>query len=133
MDICDILKEVDDVGRLCQKFLLGRAGFDDLVAIRATIDLWTSLKKRCDHEKYLESLEKSGNFQLDDWSAVDVLFLRLTDLDTLSDSISKAIAIGSTGSTEEPDMDEDTQKEDNTEGLLFAEKPDLRKWKISPQ
>ncbi|KAF8912862.1 muts domain V-domain-containing protein [Gymnopilus junonius] len=133
MDVCDILKQVDDIGRLCQKFLLGRASFDDLVAIRANVDLWASLKKCCDHEKSLENLEKSSDFQVDQWSTIDALFLRLTDLHNLSDSISKAITTDPTSSTEEPDMVEDVQSENNVEeGLHFTEKSDSGKWKISP-
>ncbi|PPQ70748.1 hypothetical protein CVT24_000859 [Panaeolus cyanescens] len=45
-DIAEMLKQMDDVTRLSQAFLMGRATFADLVSLKSSIQLWNKLKKR---------------------------------------------------------------------------------------
>ncbi|KAF8973763.1 muts domain V-domain-containing protein [Flammula alnicola] len=137
MDICEILKEVDDVGRLCQRFLLGRADFSDLVAIHSTIEIWSALKKRVEQEKSMETIESHDVLSADGWGSLDDLFSRMNNLKDLSEKISNAIVIDSDGSSEIQDLDADENLPDvqeenlDPESLVFG-KADGKKWTINP-
>ncbi|KDR85195.1 hypothetical protein GALMADRAFT_149686 [Galerina marginata CBS 339.88] len=135
MDICDILKEVNDVGRLCQKFLLGRADVSDLVEIRAAIDIWARLRRRFEHEIAMEDAENPGNFRIKDWSSLEALFLRLKSLDSLSEKISNSIIIDSEGLSENSEVDENIQElEDDSDATSSVPgKCDPKRWSIHPR
>ena len=65
--------------------------------------------------------------------AVDSLFLRLTDLEKVSESISKAIVLDPAFAAEEPDIDEDLTVADSEDvESSYAEKPASKRWRISP-
>lgn len=131
-DISEILKRVDDVGRLCQKFLLGRADFTDLGAIHASIEIWANLGKHFQQEKAAESVEQGAFFLLEEWRALDTLFSQMSNLDTLSNRISKAVFPDS-DNAKACDADEDEHIEDETAlQSLFPDKSDY-KWVINPK
>ncbi|KAJ3510725.1 hypothetical protein NLJ89_g4516 [Agrocybe chaxingu] len=132
-DICEILREVDDVGRLCQRFLLGRADFGDLVAIHTSIDIWDTLKKVCDTENTMESAERSSQMDSSQWNYIEVLFSRMTDLRHVSEKIANAIIIN-TDATEDS-LDDDTSAEDVEEALdtpALASAKSSKEWAINP-
>lgn len=136
VDVSETLKRVDDVGRLCQKFLLGRADFTDLSSIHASIEVWTNLDKQFQQEKAAESTERLESPVHEEWKALDTLFSQLSSLDTLSSKISKAIFAdaGDTKAcnTDETDADENITEEDPTLQPLFPDK-DSYKWVINPK
>jgi DNA mismatch repair ATPase MutS len=92
-DICGILKEMDDVSRLCQRFLLGRADFNDLIAIKSAIGTWETLKQNCQNEKLLEAAENRLPSYSSEWASVASLLQRMNDLTDLYNKISEAVII----------------------------------------
>lgn len=134
-DMREILNEIDDVGRLCQRFLLGRGDFGDLISIRSTIRFWKSLKRVCKQEKNTERIEHSVNMRADEWSSIESLLLRLVDLDDLSEKISKAVLSDSAENTENDELDnnEGLIGEDEEGSELGVSRNDSRKWAINPQ
>lgn len=130
-DISEILKTVDDVGRLCQKFLLGRADFTDLGAIHASIEVWTKLRKQFQQEKAAESTERRESPVDEEWKALDTLFSQMSNLDALSSEISKAVfPDAKTCDTDE--ADERIVEEDVGIPSLFPDKSNY-KWMINPK
>ena len=134
VDVSETLKRVDDVGRLCQKFLLGRADFTDLSSIHASIEVWTNLGKQFQQEKAAESTERLESSVHDEWNALDALFSQLSSLDNLSSKISRAIFAdpGNTKTFDTDEMDQNIMEEDTTLQPLFPDK-DSYKWVISPK
>ncbi|KAF9535820.1 MutS2 protein [Crepidotus variabilis] len=90
-DIREILGEIQDVGRLGQRFLLGRADVSDLVDIKSTIKIWDSLKQRSELERTMELAEKQGLSDPSEWRNLGTLFERMTDLNTLAKKIAETI------------------------------------------
>ncbi|KIM48011.1 hypothetical protein M413DRAFT_61970, partial [Hebeloma cylindrosporum] len=136
MDICEILKEVDDIGRVCQRFLLGRGDFSDLIAIHSTIQTWSSLKKRCEQEKAMEASETPNSPDINGWAALDALFLRMNDLGGFFDTINSAIVINPENQNEIADPD-DNDRDLDAENNIEPEEPVLDKaigktWAIKP-
>lgn len=137
MDICEILKEVDDIRRICQRFLLGRGDFSDLVAIHSTIQTWVSLKKRFQHEKIMEDIEAVDSPDANGWTTLGALFLRMNDLTSFFDKINNAIVINLETQNEIGDMDNNGQEID-TENNIEPGEPVLdkaigKKWAINPR
>lgn len=133
-DVSETLKRVDDVGRLCQKFLLGRADFTDLGSIHASIEIWTNLSKQFQQEKDAESTERLESPVHDEWKALDALFSQLSNLDVLSSRISKAVFAdaGDSKTCDRDETDEFIREEDTTLQPLFPDK-DSYKWVINPK
>ena len=133
-DICETLKAVDDVGRLCQKFLLGRADFTDLVAIHASIQVWTDLSTQFQQEKSAESMERQESLVHDEWNALDTLFSQMSGLDALSSRISKAVFadVGNSKACDADDTDENVISEEMALQALFPDKGNY-KWVINPK
>lgn len=134
-DICEILKGMDDVSRLCQRFLLGRADFDDLISINMAIGTWATLKQTFKNERYMEVKECRLELHADEWNSIESLFHQMTDLTGLSEKISQAVInnlesreplIGVTSDLHLPgDVDTETQTSN-------SENQD-EKWSINPR
>jgi len=127
---------MDDVGRLCQRFLLGRADFTDLIAINNAINTWVKLRQNCQDEKRLESEEQRHLSYAGDWDVVEALFQRTKNLTALSDKISQAIIVNSDDPGEQPlevDVIPTTELSEETDTeTLNAEKPE-NSWSINPR
>lgn len=127
-DIIEILKKVDDVTRLCQSFLMGRATFTDLLCLESSIQLWNELQERSKHEMAIESLEQSANSDALEWDKFQGLLGQFHELHDLLGLIVSAIpdtepaeAVQSVGdSTLEPPALDDSIQENKT-------------WSINPQ
>ncbi|KAK2461757.1 hypothetical protein APHAL10511_006220 [Amanita phalloides] len=89
-DLKRALKDVEDVGRISQKFLLGRGDFNDLLALSKTIHVWSNIRLRIEEEKRLEMAE-CHDFKGDDWNNIFTLVSRMAALDDLSNKIVNAI------------------------------------------
>ncbi|KAF8167902.1 muts domain V-domain-containing protein [Crassisporium funariophilum] len=133
-DISKILKEIDDVGRLCQKFLLGRADFNDLVAIHTTVEIWSNIQKRFQQEKVSETVERPTGLVKDEWHHLDTLLSQMCHLDALTDNISKAILVNFNHANPANLVDGAAQNlEEGLETQLpFPDHTDIRKWTINP-
>jgi len=91
--MCEILKEMDDVSRLCQRFLLGRADFNDLIAIKSAIGAWETMKQNCLNERLLEATENRLPLYSKEWASLESLLQRMDDLTNLHNKISEAIIV----------------------------------------
>lgn len=129
---------MDDVGRLCQQFLLGRADFTVLIAINNAINTWRKLRQNCHDEKKLETEEQRLLSHAGEWDVVEALFQRMKNLTALSDKISQAIIFNSDDPSELPlgvdvtpttELSEETDPDTQTPN---AEKPENR-WSINPR
>lgn len=89
-DLIGVLEEVEDVGRISQKFLLGRGDVSDLLALSKTIHAWSNIKNLIEQEKSLETA-KCHNFKAEDWSSIDTLVSKMSPLDDLANKILDAI------------------------------------------
>jgi DNA mismatch repair ATPase MutS len=89
-DLVRTLDDVEDIGRLSQKLLLGRGDINDLIALSKTIHVWSYIKSRIKQEKRLEMSERS-DFKDVDWCSVDALMSRMSPLDDLANKILNAI------------------------------------------
>ncbi|KAF8649774.1 hypothetical protein AX16_005540 [Volvariella volvacea WC 439] len=89
-DLVQLLKQLDDCGRIIQKFLTNRGEVLDLLAITRTINLWNMIRERILEENRLDPLGKGGD-QEQQWLCVHSLILRVQDLSALSSKISNAL------------------------------------------
>ncbi|KAF9243930.1 muts domain V-domain-containing protein [Melanogaster broomeanus] len=89
-DIVRFLGDSDDASRIVQRFLLGRGEPKDLLAINRTIQVWTSIQERIELERKMEGSER-GNTRDEDWSSIDALMSRITNLRHLSSRIALAL------------------------------------------
>lgn len=104
-DLVRALEDVEDIGRLSQKLLLGRGDINDLIAMGKTMHVWSNIKSRIKQEKKLEMSERS-DFKDEDWNSIDALMSRMSSLDNLANKILNAIEDSSpegTRSIEEQD------------------------------
>lgn len=89
-DILQALSDMEDASRIVQKFLVGRGDASDLAAIHATILIWSSIKKRLELERLMESKEKYA-IDENEWTSLDALLSRMTDLHELAEKIGLAL------------------------------------------
>ncbi|KAF5368576.1 hypothetical protein D9758_002409 [Tetrapyrgos nigripes] len=89
-DLLDLLKKSEDAGRVVQKFLLGRGGASDLLALTTSIHLWTDIQQRVYLEREMEVQERS-NFNPEEWASLDILISRMVQLEEFSERIGKAL------------------------------------------
>ncbi|KAF8641063.1 hypothetical protein AX17_000707 [Amanita inopinata Kibby_2008] len=89
-DLVEMLAGSEDIGRITQKFLLGRGDPGDLLALCRTIRVWSSIKRRIEEEERLEMIERP-DFNKSDWTSMNSLMSRTSDLDYLSTRIANAL------------------------------------------
>ncbi|KAG6861219.1 hypothetical protein C0995_002568 [Termitomyces sp. Mi166 len=142
-DLAEALANAEDTSRISQKFMLGRGETADLLGIKRTIRAWADIIKRVQYEKEMESVERS-DFNIDDWTSLDMLISRMIPLDGLSKRISTAL--GDKSSSELPESTsvdagtgEDTEETpvSEGEGILSNDTETLwrsgtSKWTIKP-
>lgn len=104
---------MEDTSRIVQRFLLGRGDTSDLAAIRSTILLWSVIKRRFDLERKMEQSEKGGTDDKE-WSSLNSMMHRMSDLSSLAGRINMAISCGPVADAGEPDA------VDNEEDQLLA-------------
>ncbi|KAF8633937.1 hypothetical protein AX15_001121 [Amanita polypyramis BW_CC] len=92
-DLISSLEDAEDIGRISQKFLLGRGDVNDLLALSRTIYVWSNIKRRIKEEKRLEMAERP-EFNWDEWKSIDTLMSRMSELHSLSNKIIDAIEEG---------------------------------------
>lgn len=137
-DLRRALGNSEDASRIVQKFLLGRGDSSDLLSINTTIRVWSAIKKHIDDERYMESKERS-DFNDGEWTSLDALMSRMTDLRDLSSRIGMALEKG--GLTKEGtrisdiarDKEEavDTEIEQGSPKIVWRYGND--KWVIKPE
>ena len=90
------MSKIDDVGRILQKFMLGRGDPNDLLAVSATIKSWHTLCYRIREEREMEQLEEGDRFNKSEWASLDALMHRMTDFQHLSERIDASLYNGET-------------------------------------
>ncbi|KAM6498292.1 MutS domain V domain containing protein [Amanita muscaria] len=93
-DVIHLLRGSEDIGRVSQKFLLGRGDVSDLLALSRTVNVWSTIKHRIEEERRLERMEKGEGFNDEDWNSIDSLLSRLLDFHELTKRIVSAIGDG---------------------------------------
>ncbi|KAF9068002.1 muts domain V-domain-containing protein [Rhodocollybia butyracea] len=112
-DLLGLLAKAEDAGRIVQKFLLGKGDPNDLLALTATVNIWSNLQYRVNHEREAESIEQRP-LNAVEWASLDVLMNRMVNLQDLAQRISLAVESPALSQLDEPF---DLSEEDNEFGL----------------
>lgn len=92
-DIKEIIGDAEDIGRIVQKFLLGRGDCTDLLSVARTIDIWWAIIKRVNEEKFMK--DTGTNEVKEDWRSFKTLVNQIVDLNYLSTRIRTALSTDS--------------------------------------
>ncbi|KAF7339689.1 DNA mismatch repair protein [Mycena sanguinolenta] len=93
-DLVAALASAEDAGRVVQRFLLGRGDAGDLHTVNSTIRVWAALKARIVQERQQEAREAAERgvvFADAEWTSLDALMARMSDLQELSTRIDGAL------------------------------------------
>ncbi|KAK0208543.1 muts domain V-domain-containing protein [Desarmillaria ectypa] len=123
-DLVEALAKLEDASRIVQKFLLGRGDNSDLLAVYTTVKTWSHLKLRIGRERLLEAQERGENFCSDEWSSLDSLMARFSDLNELGRRIGSAL--------ERTDINADDPNESVLEDEVEDAEPAFFKWRYGP-
>ncbi|KAA1468629.1 hypothetical protein DENSPDRAFT_771023 [Dentipellis sp. KUC8613] len=136
-DLVTSLRGIEDISRIVQKFLLGRGNAYDLIVMKASVALWTSIKERISFEKVMEEKEV-GRIMQAEWDSIETLISRMGDLEWLSNRIETALQIV-------PQDREDSSLDEVPEEIEVPPVPDVEplqgdpgwqngyKWTINPE
>ncbi len=129
------LAKLEDASRIVQKFILGRGDTSDLLAVHTTIKTWSHLKLRIERERLLEAQERGENFSPDEWSSLDSLMARFSDLDELGRRIGSAVERTdvNTDDADEPDEAVSEDEVEDAEPAFFKWRYGPSKWVIKPE
>ncbi|TFY70702.1 hypothetical protein EVG20_g2315 [Dentipellis fragilis] len=136
-DLVASLRGIEDISRIVQKFLLGRGNAYDLILMKASVALWTSIKERISFEKVMEEKEV-GEIMQEEWDSIESLLSRMDDLQWLSNRIETALQIVPQDHEDSP-LDEVSEE---TEALSIPDVEPLQgdpgwqngfKWTINPE
>ncbi|TFK30637.1 hypothetical protein FA15DRAFT_690314 [Coprinopsis marcescibilis] len=89
-DLRETLKKAGDIGRIVQTLLLRKGNIDDLVTVKKTIILWSTIAQRLRMER---ELDPNFSHSLEAWRAMDLFIDRLHDLTSLSARIGEALSL----------------------------------------
>ncbi|KAL7285659.1 hypothetical protein ACG7TL_000764 [Trametes sanguinea] len=132
-DLVQLLRDSEDATRIVQKFLLGRAHFYDLSAICNTIDIWSSIKAKILDEREIERRD-DGVTDDSQWTSINALMDRLSDLSGLADHIRAALV-----QKDSPTLDSEEMAEELPSGISPLQTRDprnplgLMEWTIKPE
>ncbi|KAF7437022.1 DNA mismatch repair ATPase msh1 [Pleurotus ostreatus] len=83
------LKDIEDAGRIVQRFLLGKGGPNDLLALGNTIKAWGSVRQLVEDERRFE-MQEVPHLSSQDWASIDALMSRLSELSSIQQRIDLA-------------------------------------------
>lgn len=99
--------------------------------------MWAFLKKRFQQEKIMDDIEALGSPDVNGWTTLGALFLRMNDLTSFFDKINSAVVINPEIQDEIGDLDnngQDLDAENNIEpGEPVLDKAIGKKWAINPR
>lgn len=129
-DLAQVLANVDDTGRIVQRFLLGRGDTSDLLALNTTIAMWSAIRRRIDEERHQETVERD-DYSADEWISLNALMSRLKDFNQLADRISIALETVQP-SNEAPEPVQDFEESEGSQGIVTKSiwKYSNQKWVI---
>jgi DNA mismatch repair ATPase MutS len=111
-DIAGALTDIEDIGRIVQRFIMGRGEPSDLLAVNRTIRTWSTVINRFKEERAMEAVERNRLHEAD-WTSIDTLISRMTDLQDLSTRITLALDDEYPSSSGDPLISEDSQVNDD--------------------
>ncbi|KAF8222260.1 hypothetical protein L208DRAFT_608417 [Tricholoma matsutake] len=133
-DIAGALAGVEDIGRIVQRFTMGRGDPSDLLAVNRTIRTWSTVIKRFKEERTMEAAERTSLHEAC-WTSVDALMSRMIDLQDLSKRITMALDDEYPSSSSEDLQVVDDKLESvpsiNADNALWRYGPG--KWMIKPE
>ncbi|KAF9499857.1 hypothetical protein BDN71DRAFT_1480497 [Pleurotus eryngii] len=80
---------IEDAGRIVQKFLLGKGGPNDLMALGNTIKAWGSVRQLVEDERRFE-MQEVPHLSSQDWASIDALMSRLSELSSVQQRVDLA-------------------------------------------
>lgn len=83
------LKDIEDAGRIVQRFLLGKGRPSDLLALGNTIKAWGSVRQLIEEERRFE-IQELPTLSNQNWAGVDALMSRLSELSNIQRRIDVA-------------------------------------------
>lgn len=113
------LAKAEDASRIVQKFLLGKGDPSDMLALTATVDIWSGIQQRVNQEREMEYLERRS-FSASEWVSLDTLMNRMVNLEDLAQRISLAVERPVSPQYDELAEDADLESDENS-GTLRAE------------
>jgi DNA mismatch repair ATPase MutS len=131
-DLRDHLRGIDDVMRVVQRFLLGRANTDDVATISTAISIWSIVKNRLALERELRFKEEGCDSE-QEWASINTLISRMQSLPELERKIQASIDGPSTrlrSSIETVDEDVITAHELSADDNKW---PPGYRWSINPE
>lgn len=84
-----MLKGIEDVTRIVQRFLFNKGGVEDLAAIKDTIEMWVLIKERILIEGQQHTVE--GSEKDPDWNSLVALVSRMQHLQDVARRIGMAV------------------------------------------
>ncbi|KAJ3870122.1 muts domain V-domain-containing protein [Lentinula novae-zelandiae] len=118
-DLLVFLAKAEDASRIVQKFLLGKGDPSDMLALTATVNIWSGIQQRVNHEREMEYLERRS-FSASEWVSLDTLMNRMVNLEDLAQRISLAVERPVSPQYDESAEDADLESDENS-GTLRAE------------
>jgi hypothetical protein len=132
-----LLKSIEDVSRISQRFLLGKGTTDDLVSIRNTIQIWETIRSTFAVDQDYESRTNPDQSPVA-WDSLNRLLMKIVDLRGVADRI--ALAVDCNEASQVPSVSEDEEYELQVEGKPAQEAFKLTalplsdfKWTIRPR
>ncbi|KAF6766398.1 MutS2 protein [Ephemerocybe angulata] len=116
-DLIEKLKEMGDIGRIVQRFILKRGDISDLLSVKKTIDLWEDVIKCLELENKMESRQMSQ-----EWAQADLFRKRMHNLGKLSARINDTV-IDTADVQTLGDEDENAASLDSAPASATLEKP----------
>lgn len=126
------LKDIEDAGRIVQRFLLGKGGANDLLALGNTIKAWGSVRQLVEDERRFE-MQEVPHLSSQDWASIDALMSRLSELGSIQQRIDLAFRkeINDSESDSEGASDEELVEPGDAK-IRTAWKFGHDKWLINP-
>lgn len=90
-EIIQMLRSIEDVSRIVQKFLAKKGDTAELLALGQTIKAGNAIRARIASERLLEKQEIQAEDS--DWAQIDILILRWSELPQLVKQIDAAVAL----------------------------------------
>ncbi|GAW09330.1 dna mismatch repair protein [Lentinula edodes] len=112
-DLLVFLAKAEDASRIVQKFLLGKGDPSDMLALTATVNIWSGIQQRVNHEREMEYLERRS-FSASEWGSLDSLMNRMVNLEDLAQRISLAVERPVPPQYDESAEDADLESDENS-------------------
>lgn len=134
-DLNELLKQLEDVIRIVQKFTLCRGDMDDLAAVRDSIVVWNTIKERIFLEQNSSPPTEISSME---WKSLNMLMDKMSDLGPLAEMISLALHDVNSRKKAKVASTNDVEVVDGNEPFMLSDEPVEKGskpfiWTIKPQ